>query len=47
MGGGYPEAESGLAIISLRWMLREARQAGLILDSNKLQATLEGVSRGR
>ena len=32
VGGGYPEAESGLAKIPLEWMLDEARNAGLITD---------------
>jgi hypothetical protein len=29
IGGGYPEKESGLAKITLEWMLREAVAAGL------------------
>lgn len=29
IGGGYPEAESGLAKIPLKWMLGEAKAAGL------------------
>ena len=32
VGGSYPEAESGLSKISLRWMLREAESADLLLD---------------
>jgi len=32
VGGGYPEAESGLSKLTLRWMMREARIAGLIVD---------------
>jgi len=32
VGGSYPEAESGLSKISLRWMLREAIVAGLRTD---------------
>jgi uncharacterized protein (DUF2235 family) len=32
VGGGYPEAESGLSKIALEWMLREAKQAGLVVD---------------
>ena len=31
IGGGYPEAESGLAKDTLEWMLREAKAAGLIV----------------
>jgi uncharacterized protein (DUF2235 family) len=39
VGGGYPEAESGLSKIALEWMLREAKQAGLLTepDREKLQ----------
>jgi uncharacterized protein (DUF2235 family) len=40
VGGGYPEAESGLAKITLEWMTNEAVEAGLLLDSNKLDAIL-------
>lgn len=29
VGGSYPEAEAGLANITLRWMLKEAEAAGL------------------
>lgn len=32
VGGGYPEAESGLSKIPLRWMLDEAEKAGLLVD---------------
>jgi len=35
IGGGYAEAESGLAKISLEWMLCEACAAGLMLDRAK------------
>ena len=45
IGGGYPEAESGLAKISLEWMLCEACQAGIILDRNKTAIVL-GYSGG-
>ena len=43
VGGSYPEAESGLSKISLRWMLREAKAAGLEVDPN-LQAAILGES---
>ncbi len=33
VGGGYQESESGLSKIALEWMLREAEQAGLIINS--------------
>ncbi len=36
VGGGYPEAESGLAKITLSWMLREAAAAGLAIDNDRL-----------
>jgi uncharacterized protein (DUF2235 family) len=32
VGGSYPEAESGLSKISLRWMMREAEAAGLLIE---------------
>lgn len=32
VGGGYPEAESGLSKISLEWMMEEASAAGLLID---------------
>src|SRR5437867_5903047 len=35
VGGGYPEAESGLSKIPLEWMLREAVTAGLLVDVKK------------
>jgi uncharacterized protein (DUF2235 family) len=31
-GGGYPESESGLSAIALKWMVGEAKAAGLLLD---------------
>lgn len=36
IGGGYPEAESGLAKITLAWMLDEARAARLDIDDTQL-----------
>lgn len=36
VGGSYPEAESGLSKIALRWMLCEAQAAGLLLDPQKV-----------
>ena len=35
VGGGYPEAESGLSKIALDWMLQEAKWAGLRVDPAK------------
>jgi uncharacterized protein (DUF2235 family) len=40
VGGGYPEAESGLAKITLRWMVREAEAAGLLVDAARRDATI-------
>jgi uncharacterized protein (DUF2235 family) len=45
VGGGYPEAESGLAKIALEWMLREAKEAGLRVDPAK-EAVVLGRSGG-
>ena len=43
IGGGYPERESGLAKITLEWMLREAYAAGLLLHPAKV---LDILGRG-
>jgi len=43
VGGGYREAESGLAKVALDWMLQEAKAAGLLVDQNKEKEVL-GVS---
>jgi uncharacterized protein (DUF2235 family) len=32
LGGGYPDKESGLARITLEWMIREAKACGLAVD---------------
>jgi uncharacterized protein (DUF2235 family) len=45
VGGGYPEAESGLSKIALEWMLTEAIAAGLIVDPAKVDLVL-GKSGG-
>lgn len=42
VGGSYPEDESGLSKIALRWMLCEAEGAGLLLDSEKVIDVLGG-----
>jgi uncharacterized protein (DUF2235 family) len=45
IGGGYPEAESGLSKITLKWMAREAAAAGLSFDQAELDRILgEGIS---
>ncbi|HEY1326693.1 MAG TPA: DUF2235 domain-containing protein [Casimicrobiaceae bacterium] len=40
VGGGYPEPQSGLAKVALRWMLTEARAAGLLIDAGKYRHVL-------
>jgi uncharacterized protein (DUF2235 family) len=40
VGGGYPETESGLSKITLRWMLREAEAAGLLVDASRRDAVI-------
>lgn len=42
VGGSYPEAEAGLANITLRWMLKEAEAAGLKLVPGQRWALLGG-----
>ena len=42
VGGSYPEAEAGLANITLRWMLKEAEAAGLKLVPGRKWALLGG-----
>jgi uncharacterized protein (DUF2235 family) len=45
VGGGYPEAESGLSKLALAWMLREAIAAGLLVDNARMDLVL-GQSGG-
>jgi uncharacterized protein (DUF2235 family) len=40
VGGGYPEDESGLAKLALDWMIKEAVQAGLLVDAAKVEQIL-------
>lgn len=40
VGGGYPEAESGLSKVALEWMLREALLCGLKVDVAKAISVL-------
>jgi uncharacterized protein (DUF2235 family) len=40
VGGGYPENESGLAKIALKWMLHEATTAGLAVDLMRVSVVL-------
>jgi hypothetical protein len=43
VGGGYPEAESGLSKIALEWMLDEAEQHGLQVVAARKQEVLGRV----
>jgi uncharacterized protein (DUF2235 family) len=45
VGGGYSEKESGLAKVSLEWMLEEAESKGLMLDHAR-SAEVLGKSSG-
>jgi uncharacterized protein (DUF2235 family) len=40
VGGGYPEPESGLSKIALKWMIDESRQAGLELNEDTVALIL-------
>jgi uncharacterized protein (DUF2235 family) len=42
VGGNYPEAESALSKIPLRWMLEESVGAGLIVDEHEAKRILGG-----
>jgi uncharacterized protein (DUF2235 family) len=45
VGGGYPEAESGLSKLALDWMIHEARAAGLLVEQQNVDRVL-GKSGG-
>lgn len=47
VGGSYPEAESGLSKISLSWMLTEAVEAGLSVDTTQVNRILDSSSSAR
>jgi uncharacterized protein (DUF2235 family) len=40
VGGGYPEAESGLSKLALEWMLREATTHGLVVNAGRVDYML-------
>jgi uncharacterized protein (DUF2235 family) len=46
VGGGYPEAESGLSKIALEWMLDEAVAAGLIVEPARADLVLGRSGHG-
>jgi len=43
VGGGYPEKESGLSKITLQWMLREAKDCGLLVDQRRYEEIVLGI----
>jgi uncharacterized protein (DUF2235 family) len=47
VGGGYPEAESGLAKLALEWMLDEAQAAGLLVNDTRRREILGQVAGTR
>lgn len=46
VGGGYAESESGLSRTALRWMLKEARDAGLLVDDDQMALILGAAGGG-
>jgi uncharacterized protein (DUF2235 family) len=46
VGGGYPEADSGASKIPLQWMLREATNAGLLVDAARADLVLGRAGAG-
>lgn len=44
IGGGYPEADAGLAKIPLLWMLREAQAQGLRVSRSRIERFVRGAS---
>jgi len=40
VGGGYPEAESGLSKFAFEWMVREAALAGLLVDRARIDEVM-------
>jgi uncharacterized protein (DUF2235 family) len=46
VGGGYPEQDSGLSKVALKWMLDEAGALGLLYDENR-KATVLGERGGK
>ena len=43
VGGGYPEADSGLSKYAFEWMVREAALAGLLVDRAKIDEVIGRV----
>ncbi len=44
IGGGYPEPESGLAKITLNWMMQEAEKNGLKFDKDTSDLLVQGIN---
>ena len=42
IGGGYPEDESGLAKIALKWMIDEARESGIEFRETMVKRLVDG-----
>ena len=47
VGGGYPEADSGLAKIPLHWMIDETQTEGLIFRSELVNSLVHGAREDR
>jgi uncharacterized protein (DUF2235 family) len=47
VGGGYPEAESGLSKIALEWMLEEAEAHQLLIDPGRKNEVLGRKNDGK
>jgi uncharacterized protein (DUF2235 family) len=46
VGGGYPETQSGLSKIALKWMMDEAAKAGLLLNNETVRLILGQRGQG-
>lgn len=46
VGGGYPEADSGLSKLALEWMIAEAKLAQLLVDDAKVDTVLGRAGGG-
>lgn len=43
IGGGYPENRSGLAKVPLAWMIREAKERGVLFRTQSVNAVVHGT----
>lgn len=46
VGGGYPEAESGLAKVPLAWMIQEAKKRDVLFRTQNVNAVALGMKEG-